>query len=187
MIVQRSTAGACALSTEVAKQHLRVDHDDEDALIGALAQAAHNVVAEMTGRVLTEEEWTVAVPSVAGDLVLPLCPVQSLDAITYYDADGVSQSLDVADFWLFAHPDRPVIRPKPGTAWPALQPREDALTVTVTAGLASVPAELLAAMKLLVGHYYANREAVVTGYSVAELPMAVTDLCSLHQSRWVAA
>lgn len=187
MIIQRSAAGTCALTTAAAKAHLRVDHSDEDTLIASLAQAAHNVVAQMTGRVLTEEEWTVAVSSVAGDLALPLCPVRSLDAISYYDAAGDAQSLDVAGFWLFAHPDRPVIRPKPGTAWPALQPREDALTVTVTAGLAAVPDELVTAMKLLVGHYYANREAVVTGYSVAELPLAVADLCSLHQSRWVAA
>lgn len=187
MILLRSAPGTCALTTAAAKAHLRVDHSDDDTLIGSLAQAAHNMVAQMTGRVLTEEEWTVSVPYVTGDLELPLCPVRSLDGVSYYDAAGNSQTLDVAGFWLFAHPDRPLIRPKPGTAWPALQTREDALTVTVTAGLAAVPDELIAAMKLLVGHYYANREAVVVGASVADLPLAVVDLCDLHRSRWVAA
>lgn len=186
MIVTRTVAGDCALSLEDAKAHLRVDHDDEDDLITALAQAAHNVVSEAIGRVLTLETWTVATGPVSGDLVLPVRPVRAVSSITYFDAADTSQSAVVGDYYLFFDPDRPRMRPKPGKAWPAAIQRDDAVTITLTAGLASVPDELVAGMKLLVGHWYANREAV-TEAGGKEMPLAVQMICDLHRDRWVAA
>lgn len=38
------------------------------------------------------------------------------------------------------------------------------------------PDHALQAARFLVGHYYAHREAVVSGGSVSSVPMAVTDL-----------
>lgn len=186
MIITRTVAGDCALSLDDAKVHLRVDGDDEDALITSLAQAAHNVVSEAIGRVLTEETWTVSLSGANGDLVLPVRPVQSIDAIAYFDPDDAEQTGTVADFYLFAHADRPVMRPKDGAAWPSVRRREDALTITLTAGMMAVPDELIAAMKLLVGHWYENREAVSEG-NKGEVPMAVEMILDLHRDRWVAA
>lgn len=186
MIVTRTVAGDCALSLDDAKAHLRVDHDEEDALITSLAQAAHNVVSEAIGRVLTEETWTVALSGASGDLVLPVRPVKSVDAIAYFDADDAPQTATVSDFYLFQHPDRPSMRPKDGKAWPTVRLRDDAMTITLTAGMDAVPDELINAMKLLVGHWYQNREAA-SEKSLSEAPMAVQLILDLHRDRWVAA
>lgn len=186
MIVTRTVAGDCALSLADAKSHLRVDGSDEDALITALAQAAHNVVSEAIGRVLTEETWTVSVARVSGDLVLPVRPVLTVEGIAYFDLNDDVQAATVSDFYLFRHPDRPSLRPKDGKAWPGLRRRDDALTVTLTAGMSEIPEELISAMKLLVGHWYQNREAVAES-SNGEVPMAVDMILDLHRDRWVAA
>lgn len=38
------------------------------------------------------------------------------------------------------------------------------------------PAHIVQAVKLMVGHYYTNREAVVMGVTLAEMPLSVTAL-----------
>lgn len=187
MISIRTVAGTVPLSLADAKAHIRVDYDDDDALITSLAAAACNAIAEDVGRVLTAETWTVAVPRQNGDLILPVRPVRSITNIAYFDRDDAPQTATVSDFYLFAHPDRPVVRPKDGKQWPDARERDDAITLTLSVGLTAVPDELLAAAKLLLGHWYEHREAVATGQTPAELPMAVRYLCDMHRAKWVAA
>lgn len=187
MTPRRVTAGALALSLPDAKTHLRVTEDDEDDLIASLAAAACASIAENVGRVLTEEQWAVSVAAVDGDLVLPLAPVRSVDAITYFDPDDTEQTVSVGDFYLFADDERAILRPKAGKAWPATIAREDAITVTFTVGMETVPPGLLAAAKLLLGHWYASREAVVTGQAAQEIPLGVQLLCDQERRNWVAA
>ena len=186
MITSRVVAGACALSLDDAKEHLRVGGTDEDALITSFAQAAHNVVSEAIGRVLTEETWTVSVAAASGDLVLPVRPVLTVESIAYFDADDAPQSATVSDFYLFRHPDRPRLRPKDGKAWPSARRRDDAITVTITVGMSEVPAELISVMKLLVGHWYDNRESA-SEKTLTEAPQAVQMILDLHRDRWVSA
>lgn len=187
MILRRVTIGASALSLADAKAHLRVMHDDEDDQITALAASACASIAENVGRVLTEEQWTVAVAAVDGDFVLPLAPVQSVDAITYFDADDTEQAASVDDFYLFADDDRAILRPKAGKAWPATIAREDAITVTITVGMTTVPPGLLAAAKLLLGHWYDTRAAVAMGQALQEIPLGVQYLCDQERRNWVSA
>jgi len=52
--------------------------------------------------------------------------------------------------------------------------------------MSEIPEELISAMKLLVGHWYQNREAVAES-SNGEVPMAVDMILDLHRDRWVAA
>ena len=52
-------------------------------------------------------------------------------------------------------------------------------------GAADVPGPVVAAMKLLVGHWYENRENSLVGVSVNELPMGVTALLANYRF-WVA-
>jgi len=186
VIAKRTTVGDTSLSLPLAKEHLRVDYVDENGLITSLTQAAHNMASEMTGLVLTEEVWEVSTPPVSGDFVLPVMPVKTVDAISYFDANDVSQTAEVENFYFFANPTRPVLRPKPGFSWPNASKRDDAITVTVTAGLEAVPDEILAAIKLIVGHLYENREAVVEGKHVP-LPWAVETMLDLHRAKWATA
>lgn len=187
MILRRVTVGVSALSLADAKAHLRVDHDDEDDLITALAESACASIAENVGRVLIEEQWTVAVAAVDGDFVLPLAPVRSVDAITYFDADDTEQAASVDDFYLFADDDCAILRPKAGKSWPATIAREDAITITITVGMTAVPPGLIAAAKLLLGHWYDTRAAVAMGQTPQEVPLGVQYLCDQARRNWVAA
>lgn len=180
-----TAASALPVSLADAKAHCRVDHSDEDALISAYLEAACLAVAEMSGRVLAAETWRLSIPGASGDLRLPKSPVKSVAAITYYDRDGIEQSATVSDFHLFADEDRAILRPKDGKSWPAVQSREDALSVDFVAGYDALPGNLLQAILLLTGHWYQNREVV--GQNVAELPLAVEAMVGISRRGWVAA
>jgi uncharacterized phiE125 gp8 family phage protein len=68
---------------------------------------------------------------------------------------------------------------KPVDDWPTHMETMNAVKVTFVAGYgaaSAVPAALKSAILLLVGHWYTNREAVMVGESVAELPLAVSAL-----------
>ena len=60
--------------------------------------------------------------------------------------------------------------------YPSTYPVPNAVTVRFVAGYTSVPAGIKAAMKLLIGHWYKNREAVNVGNIVNVMPLAVESL-----------
>lgn len=112
-------------------------------------------------------------------LTLPFGPVSALTSVKYLDAAGVEQTVapevyySAGDYLYLGH----------GQAWPS--PRGDAECVRIryVAGwtVAEIPPSLKAAVLLLVGHWYANREAVVVGDSTATLPMAVDALLAPYR------
>jgi len=52
-----------------AKQHLRVDVDDDDALIGSLITAARQAAETRTGRQLMTARWKLVLDGFPGSLV----------------------------------------------------------------------------------------------------------------------
>lgn len=48
----------------------------------------------------------------------------------------------------------------------------------------TVPADLVAALKMLACHFYENREASVVGVSAQILPLGVTDILANHRNYW---
>lgn len=161
-----------------AKAHLRVDGSDEDALISGLVRAAtaHLDGAKgVLGRCLLTQRWAVSWPEFSDELRLPLAPVASVQAVKYVDVDGVSRTADASSY-VAAITDGAVIQ---SADWPATDERPGAVTVEFTAGYgnaAAVPHPIKQAILLLVGHWYANREAVNVGNIVTPLPMAVEAL-----------
>lgn len=144
-----------------AKAHCRVDGVDDDGVISAMVSAAVGHLDGWTGvlgRCMMPQTWKVSVS--AGDVVLPMPDVTAASAGYVAGASALTVT--------------------PSALGPVVTVAEDC-DVTFTCAM---PADLLAtaraAVLMLVGHWYANRESVASG--LTEAPMAVDMLVS--QMRW---
>lgn len=166
------------------KAHLRVDHPDEDALIGTYIAAARTRVEAFTRRRLITQDVTWRRDGFCAGLRLPVAPVQSVLSITYLSSAGSTETMDSADYRLAAAAQPAVIVPAYGKVWPVTQPVADAVGVSLRVGYgasgADVPADLVMAVFLLAAHYYAYREPVMSGAAAAELPESVSALLVPH-------
>lgn len=195
------------VSLDEAKLHLRVDSTAEDDLIAGLIQAAREYVESYTRKTMIYTTYRFTLDCFPGastwtpfatsePIELPRQPVAQIAAsgsysyamprIRYYDTDSVQQTLTYAgeDFELDLGANPPSLRLFPYTYWPIAEYyRANAVEIDFVAGYgstsASVPASLIAAMKLLIGHWYENRQAVAAGFG-AEVPLAVESLLRLN-------
>ncbi|XZG71722.1 head-tail connector protein [Chitinibacteraceae bacterium HSL-7] len=149
------------VSLATAKQYLRVEHAEDDALIGLLISAARQAAEHLTGRVFAQSSWYIAepcFPSGSLPLGLALCPVRELTSVQYRDQAGVLQTLDGCTLW----PDEfaPAVLPPP-SGWPATLTALNAVQVQLVAGFEQVPPAVVQWILLRVGTAYENREALV--------------------------
>jgi uncharacterized phiE125 gp8 family phage protein len=114
-------------------------------------------------------------------------PLQSVAAITYVDNDGVTQTLDSAQYLVDAVHERGRITPAWGCAWPVARAQLNAVKVRYVAGYgaaAAVPQEIKQWMLIQIGHWHANREA--SGVVKMEpLPFVDRLLDAYRVIRWV--
>lgn len=182
----RTVAPSASLHTLVElKRHLRVDFDDDDAVItavGASAEGWLDGADGVLGRALVTQTWVWAGPAPSGlaRLPLPLAPVQSIESVQVYNADGV---LTAVTGWRLIGADRcPALEPT--AAWPATDGRAEALQVTFVAGYgdpADVPGPIRSAALLIAGALYENREDVVLGTTISSLPLGVAALTAAYR------
>ncbi|RZI61399.1 MAG: hypothetical protein EOP94_00590 [Zymomonas sp.] len=175
---------ASPLALAAAKDHLRVDDADEDALIEGLIAAAVDHVERFTGLVLERRILTEGVPGFGGRI--RAWPIISVDEVAYVDGKGIDQILDAGSWRLngVVRPARLSTRTNP---WPVVGRLNSTVQITMTAGYedaSDLPGGVMQALKMLVAHFYRNREAVITSGSPVEVPMAVDMLLQPHRL-WV--
>lgn len=162
------------LTLAEAKEHLRMDTSDEDTLIEALISAATDHVSGRNGytaRALVQQTWDVYFSTFPDDvgLKLPFPPLISVDSISYLDADGVSQTL-ATSVYMVTKTEPAFVKLKANQSWPDVLEQADCITVRMTCGYSpgddsptdyaeNVPQSIKAAMKLVIGDLYQNREA----------------------------
>jgi uncharacterized phiE125 gp8 family phage protein len=158
-----------------AKLHIRQDETADDALITSLISAARQHVENVTGRSLITQTWRLyrdTFPDYGGAIRLGRSPVLSVVSLKYYNEAEVEQTLSALDYDV--DPTSGEIALGYGSTWPTSLYRRNAVTIDFTAGYgataASVPAPFRQAILLLVGDFYANREAHVVGATVNENP-----------------
>lgn len=179
-----------------AKAHLRVDIDDDDALIGALIKAAREKAEQLTGRAFVSQVWRLRLdgfPSEAdAAILLPQPPLRAVQSLQYVDGGGALQDLYATDavspaidghFDINYWSEPGYLVPAYGKYWPSTRTQPGAVVVTFEAGYPyletspldqaeNVPAAVKAAIKLMVGHWYEHREAAGSD-EFHELPFAV--------------
>lgn len=174
------------VTTAEAKAHLRVDHSAEDTLIASLVQAATDHLdgySGILGRCLVTQTWRQDFDSFERTMRLPLLAAGITSAV-YVDDNAAETTITSTNYELQADDLGSFVRFIDDYAFPSGLAETRALRVTFTAGYgaaSAVPASIKAAILLLVGHWYFNREAVVVGIAPAELPMAVTALLAPYR------
>lgn len=155
-----------------ARAHLRVVGADEDSYISALIVAAREMVEGRLNRTITQRTRTEVFASWRDALVLLKPPIVSVESVTYTDDVGEVQTLDPDLYHAAIYLEPAVVELAPGFQPPTLHFRKHPIAVTYTAGYpeGDVPRAICQWVLLAIGTLYQNREFLVTGVSVAQLP-----------------
>lgn len=159
------------------KAHVRVDHDEDDAHLGACLAAAVARVDGWAGvlrRCLITQTWAESFRYFyARRIWLRLAPVQSISSITYFDLDGVERTVDAGDYRLQRRGGEAYVELDDDASWPSVDARDDACTISYSAGYgaasADVPSPIKSAVLLMAADLYEQRESHVIGASVSRL------------------
>lgn len=166
-----------AVSGEAAMRHVRSTDQAETPDVEDLSRAAQEYVETRADRALTEQKWRLSLDAFPAYIQLPRSPLIEIESFTYVDADGVTQ--DVDDYELDADAEPAVIEPPYGGEWPTPRTVAGAVKITYRSGHTAdrpAPQKAIQAIKLLIGHWYENREAVVTGTISTQVDLAVGSL-----------
>lgn len=167
------------LSVEEAKAQLRITVADQDDLIEQLIKAAVRQFEYDTEMQLMDSTWKMVLDcfppyslSWNANILIWKNPVSEITSIQYYPEDGGAlQSLDSSSYYVeitgvparIRIDDLPDVYDKPG-----------AVIVNYKAGFTSASAVdegVKQVLRFLIGHYYENPSAVMTGTQVNNLPL----------------
>jgi len=181
------------LTLAEAKEHLRVDLALEDELIEALIVAAREWTENYCRRSWIVRTLKLHLDYFDAEILLPRGPVVSVASVEYMNGAALV-ALDPSAYVVdrFSLPAR--IRPVFGGTWPSVASVSlNGVVVTYDAGYpgstgappdlaANVPQAVKAAMKLLIGGWFENREHIAEK-APAEVPLAVKSLLSALEVR----
>ena len=150
-----------------AKAHLRVEHSDDESLIDTLIGVAQNVVEAYTGRFLQQVEGSFYFDDFHEFMNLHAGPnlalrnSNSAEGVTYLDTAGRQTVVDL-DKYVLEGKGYPARLRMLDTPSDVESDSLNAVRVDVTVGhtQADRPDALIAAMLLIIGHLYENRQDV---------------------------
>lgn len=170
-----------------AKAHLRVDDTNSDSKITSLIKAARLTAENFMQRALCLRTYRLTLdrfPQYLCPLDLPMSPVLSIDSVKYYDTSGTLVTWSSAEYILEADSEPARLVHDPSFTWPTdyQQNRIGLVQVQYQAGYAAstdsptdyaanVPDDIKAAIMLILGDLYENRESTLTGTRAAAVPL----------------
>lgn len=184
-LVLKTGPATTAISLAEAKAFLRVDsdYDDDNSYITSLIGVATNVVEQFTRRRLITQTYNIYYDEFPPYMDLQVGNVASVTHVKYYDTDNTLQTLDTSQYDVD-------IRVKPGRIYqaedgnfPNTYERANSVEVEFVVGSAASDVEdaIKQAMYIVIGRYYENRQDVVMGTQVNELPLMVEHLLTPYR------
>lgn len=161
------------------KEHLRVDSGDDDTLLETYITAARSYVESYCGTPLVIRTVSVKCDCFDDFANFPAVPLATVTGITYVDEAGAGQTLSTDVYEVRSDVLTASLVLKYGQTWPIIR-AGSRITVAGTIGYSTVPEAIVAALLLLIGHWYANRETA--GESMSEAPHTVTALLVNHRN-----
>ena len=164
------------VTLDALREHLRIAETDEDAYLSDLLAAATAHVEAASGRKLVTQVWRRYVGTLLASRAVPLLlgPVQRIEAVTLYGADGAPSQATPADWRLFDECLHlgPVAAP-------------NGVEIDVVCGYgdtaAAMPAGFVRAILMLAAHWHEFRGAVAPKDQPVSLPPGFAAL--LHPFR----
>lgn len=161
------------VSLQEVKQHLRLVAGDEvytteDGILGIYLDAAVSHLDGETGwlgRAIVAQTWSQQFDALTRSMLLGLAPVTAISSVKYRDVAGVEQTIAAESYALINGVSAPELQFLDDYAFPGLFDEEPAVTVTFVAGYGDdedVPAAIKAAILLMVGDMYQQREGKVS-------------------------
>lgn len=164
---------------EEAKQHLRLDGDDEDDFVDGLIVTARKYVEQVTWRQLLTATYEWKIDRLCGVLYVPRPQLQSVESFQYVDANGTTQTLNSSLYTVDTAQTPGRILPAYNQTWPSTRGHVQDITITFQAGYGDAPADvpqpIRHAMLVLIGHLYENRSGC------EGVPKAVNHLLSPYR------
>lgn len=176
------------ISLELAWAHLSIDAEGsppESAFDLWLEQvglpAARASCEDFLGVSLAPKTYRLtldAFPSGAIEMRWP--PVTSIVSVVYVDTDGTEQTMSSSEYTLDSSLVMPWLIPADG--WPSTAEVANAVHVTFGSGYdaTTLPPQIKAAILLMLGHLFRNREAI-TEKQAFEMPLGVEALLRPHR------
>jgi uncharacterized phiE125 gp8 family phage protein len=174
------------LTLAEAKAHLRIDADEEDALIASLIAAGRMWLERQFGLALIRQGWSLYADRLpeGRELSLPLWPVSAVEGVTLHgeaEAAELAESAFAVD--LLSRPARISFRQIAGSV-PALR-RLNGIEIAFITGFGetgrAVPGPIRQALLLLIADWYERREPVLPGYEPPQLPAMVAGLMAPYR------
>ncbi len=160
------------ISLTTVKAHLRVDHSDDDTLLGSYVDA---VVSHLDGpkgwldRAIFSQTLELRQDVFDTPTLLPYGPVTSITSVKYLDENGAEQTLASNQYFLS---NAGKLEPAYNVSWPNIRGDVEGVRIRYVVGYSTLPPAILAAILLMVGDLYAFRETTVTGTIASRIPMS---------------
>lgn len=165
------------ISLAVAKDHLKVDGDDENELISSYIDAAIEHAENYTGISIKEALYEYRFSSFPSEFLFKTNPVQSIDSIVYLDENNAEQTLDASKYEL-VQTDRYFSTIIFEDDLPTLAASQKAVIINVSTGFeeSKTPAVIKSAILLILGALYENRQD-----KIQKLPTASQSLLGAYR------
>ena len=161
------------VSLTEAKSHLKVDTNADDTYIESIIKAATQLSEEYTNRFFIDTVVTQYASDFKEIETLFKSKVSAVTHVKYYDSNNALQTLSATVYDEQLNYEPAQIQLADGQSYPAFTKRNDAVEVKYTVGYGAasdVPEIIKQAILLTIGNFYANRESVIVGRMVSELP-----------------
>lgn len=180
-VVRVSSSGAEPVGATSLREHV-YGLPEDDATLAEIAIAAREWVESRTRRsILANSQYRLSLDHWPHDrqIELPRSPLTSSTSVSvvYYPDGGAQTTLSSSLYTVDDQSEPPRIVLNRDQTWPdAVLRTVNAVQVTWRAGSTSVPDRARHLVKLLTGHWFANREAVLVGAVSKEVEMAADAL-----------
>ena len=184
-LVLKTAPTSTVISLSEAKAFLRIDsdYDDDNTYITSLINVATQVVEEFTRRRLMTQTYKIFYDEFPPYIDLQVGDVASVSGIKYFDESNTQVTLHSSNYDVDTKVRPGRIYESEDGDFPNTYERPNAVEVEFIVGGTSsdVPAPIVQAIYIIVGRYYENRQDVVLGTQVQELPLMVDHLLTPYR------